>query len=42
MIKIKYNKPVTEEFSGLLATTLLDPSLVGDLEDYGEGEDFTW
>ena len=42
MIKIKYNKPVAEELSGLLATALLDASVEGDLEGYGTAEDFTW
>ncbi len=42
MIKLLYNKPVAEETESFLATNLLDASLEGNLEDYGDGGDFVW
>ena len=42
MTKLNYIKPVAEEFARLLATDILDASIEGELEGYGESEDFTW
>ena len=42
MLKLKYNTPAVEEVEELLAADLLDGSLEGDLETYGNAEDFTW
>lgn len=41
-MKLKYNAPVAEEIRELLAADLLDGSLDGNLESYGDAEDFTW
>lgn len=37
-----YSQPVAEVLSESLLTALMDASLEGNLESYGEENDFTW
>ena len=37
-----YNQPVAEVLQERLETALMEASLEGNLENYGEQNDFTW
>lgn len=41
-MKFKYNKPAAEVLERLLETAILDGSIEGDLESYGDENEFTW
>ena len=42
MSKLFYNKPKAELLQEVPAVAILDGSIEGSLETYGEQEDFTW
>ncbi len=42
MLSIKYNAPAVEEVREIPAADLMDASLEGNLESYGNSEEFTW
>lgn len=42
MLNLKYNAPEAEEVRELPSSDLMDASLEGNLEDYGNSEEFTW
>lgn len=41
-MKTNYKKPVAEVLDWRLQAALLDGSVEGNLESYGEENDFTW
>ena len=41
-MKQTYNQPVAEVLAERLQTALMDGSIEGNLESYGEQNDFTW
>ena len=42
IMKLKYNQPVAEFVSEELATAILDASVSGEMQSYGQSEDLTW
>ena len=41
-MKQTYNQPAAEVLQEHLETALMDASIEGNLENYGEQNDFTW
>ncbi len=39
---MNYVKPAAEALAAMAATAMLDASLEGNLEGYGDEQDFTW
>lgn len=42
MLKLYYKTPQAELLQEVPATAILDASVEGSLESYGEEQDFTW